>query len=162
MITKEEAIAFEKQLKEINKAPNYNDYAERGPNDLEARIDDLLKINVEHHNLNADLRKEIKYLKERAVFYQEQCDQLKKENRELRDMGKESLFNLIENSNKYDFQIDKSNILDLFSGVGSFGIECLSRGAKNVVFVENYYGVLPILKKNLYNLKSVKNYKIIE
>ena len=89
MITKEEAIAFEKQLKEINKDPNYNDYAERGPNDLEARIDDLLKINVEHHNLNADLRKEIKYLKERAVYYQEMCDQLKKENSELRNMGKD-------------------------------------------------------------------------
>ena len=88
MITKEEAIAFEKQLKDINKAPNYNDYAERGPNDLEARIDDLLKINVEHHNLNADLRKEIKYLKERAVYYQDMCDQLKKENYELRNMGK--------------------------------------------------------------------------
>ena len=89
MITKEEAIAFEKQLKEINKDPNYNDYSERGPNDLEARIDDLLKINVEHHNLNADLRKEIKYLKERAVYYQEMCDQLKKENSELRNMGKD-------------------------------------------------------------------------
>ena len=88
MITKEEAIAFEKQLKEINKDPNYNDYAERGPNDLEARIDDLLKINVEHHNLNADLRKEIKYLKERAVYYQDMCDQLRKENSELRSMGK--------------------------------------------------------------------------
>jgi hypothetical protein len=89
MITKEEAIAFEKQLEDINKDPNYNSYAERGPNDLEARIDDLLKINVEHHNLNADLRKEIKYLKERAVYYQEMCDQLKKENSELRNMGKD-------------------------------------------------------------------------
>jgi len=89
MITKEEAVAFEKQLEDINKDPNYNNYAERGPNDLEARIDDLLKINVEHHNLNADLRKEIKYLKERAVYYQDMCDQLKKENRKLRDMGKD-------------------------------------------------------------------------
>jgi|TARA_R100000655_G_scaffold1867_1_gene7005 hypothetical protein len=88
MITKEEAVAFEKQLEDINKDPNYNNYAERGPNDLEARIDDLLKINVEHHNLNADLRKEIKYLKERAVYYQEMCDQLRKENSELRSMGK--------------------------------------------------------------------------
>jgi hypothetical protein len=88
MITKEEAVAFEKQLEDINKDPNYNNYAERGPNDLEARIDDLLKINVEHHNLNADLRKEIKYLKERAVYYQDMCDQLRKENSELRSMGK--------------------------------------------------------------------------
>ena len=59
--------------------------------ELKERIHDLLKINVEHQNINADLRKEVKYLKERAVFYQEQCDQLKKENRELRDIGKNFL-----------------------------------------------------------------------
>ena len=57
--------------------------------ELKERIHDLLKINVEHQNINADLRKEVKYLRERAVFYQEQCDQLKKENRELRNMGKD-------------------------------------------------------------------------
>ena len=89
MITKEEAIAFEKQLEDINNDPNYNNYPKRGPNDLEQWIEDLMRINVEHHNLNADLRKEIKYLKERAVFYQEQCEQLKKENRKLRELGKD-------------------------------------------------------------------------
>ena len=57
--------------------------------ELKERIHDLLKINVEHQNLNADLRKEVKYLKERAVYYQDMCDQLKKENRELRNMGKD-------------------------------------------------------------------------
>ena len=57
--------------------------------ELKERIHDLLKINVEHQNINSDLRKEVKYLRERAVFYQEQCDQLKKENRELRNMGKD-------------------------------------------------------------------------
>tara|TARA_Y100001937_G_scaffold47515_1_gene66551 strand:+ start:475 stop:777 length:303 start_codon:yes stop_codon:yes gene_type:complete len=89
MITKEEAIAFQKQLEDINKDPNYNSYPDRGPNDLEQRIEDLMRINVEHHNLNADLRKEIKYLKERAVYYQDMTDQLRKENSELRQMGKD-------------------------------------------------------------------------
>ena len=56
--------------------------------ELKERIHDLLKINVEHQNLNADLRKEVKYLKERAIYYQDMCEQLKKENRELRNMGK--------------------------------------------------------------------------
>ena len=51
---------------------------------------------------------------------------------------------------------------DLFSGVGSFGIECLSRGTEKVTFVENYSGVLPILKKNLSNIKSHNSYVIIE
>ena len=53
-------------------------------------------------------------------------------------------------------------MLDLFSGTGSFGIECLSRGVKFVTFVENYNGVLPILKDNLNNLNLKNQYKIIE
>ena len=89
MITKEEAVAFEKQLEDINKDPNYNNYPERGPADLEQRIEDLLRINVEHHNLNADLRKEITFLQGKIEHYQIMTDQLKKENRELRDMGKD-------------------------------------------------------------------------
>ena len=56
--------------------------------ELKERIHDLLKINVEHQNLNAELRKDIKYLQGRAQFYEEQCEQLKKENSQLRNMGK--------------------------------------------------------------------------
>ena len=82
--------------------------------------------------------------------------------RPLKDLAKESIFNIIGHSNKFEGKLDNANILDLFSGVGSFGIECLSRGAKKVIFVENYVGVLPILKKNLFSLKSINNYKILE
>ena len=67
--------------------------------------------------------------------------------RPLKDLTKESIFNIINHSNKFEIDLENSNILDLFSGVGSFGIECLSRGVKKVIFVENYNGVLPILKK---------------
>ena len=82
--------------------------------------------------------------------------------RPLKDLTKESIFNIIKHSNKIDINLQNSNVLDLFSGVGSFGIECLSRGVKKVSFVENYDGVLPILKRNLSNLKAIKNYEIIE
>ena len=82
--------------------------------------------------------------------------------RPLKDLTKESIFNIINHSNKFKVELIESNVLDLFSGIGSFGIECLSRGANKVVFVENYKGVLSILKKNLTNLKSNNNYKIIE
>ena len=85
-----------------------------------------------------------------------------KKTRPLKDLAKESIFNIIKHSKKFKINLKDSDILDLFSGVGSFGIECLSRGAKSVVFVENYDGVLPILKKNLYDLKSTQNYEIIE
>ena len=73
--------------------------------------------------------------------------------RPLKDLTKESIFNLINHSKKINLDFKNSMVLDLFSGVGSFGIECLSRGAKYVVFYENYNGVLPILKKNLKFLK---------
>ena len=82
--------------------------------------------------------------------------------RPLKDLVKESIFNIINHSKKFKIDFENANILDMFSGVGSFGIECLSRGVREVVFVENYRGVIPILKKNLLNLKSVDNYKIIE
>ena len=82
--------------------------------------------------------------------------------RPLKDLTKESIFNILNHSNKFKINLEDSNILDLFSGVGSFGIECLSRGVKSVVFIENYNGVLPVLKKNLQNLKAIENYKIIE
>ena len=82
--------------------------------------------------------------------------------RPLKDLTKESIFNILNHSNKFEINFKNSKILDLFSGVGSFGIDCLSRGVKNVTFVENYNGVLPILKKNLKNLKMIKNYTIIE
>ena len=82
--------------------------------------------------------------------------------RPLKDLTKESIFNIIVHSNKFSINLEDSNILDLFSGVGSFGLECLSRGSKKVVFIENYNEVLPILKKNISNLKITKNVKILE
>ena len=82
--------------------------------------------------------------------------------RPLKDLTKESIFNIINHSNKFQVNLKNANVLDLFSGVGSFGIECLSRGANKVIFIENYKKVLPILKKNLSSLKSIQNYQIIE
>ena len=85
-----------------------------------------------------------------------------KKTRPLKDLTKESIFNIIKHSNKFKIDFTNSYVLDLFSGVGSFGIECLSRGVKKVIFMENYTKVLPLLKKNLLSLKSIKNYEIIE
>ena len=74
--------------------------------------------------------------------------------RPLKDLTKESIFNVIKHSNKFTINLENSEILDLFSGTGSFGIECISRGAKFVTFVENYDGILPILKKKFSQLKN--------
>ena len=85
-----------------------------------------------------------------------------KNTRPLRDLVKESIFNLIEHSNKFNASILNSIVLDLFSGTGSFGLECFSRGAKFITFVENYPHVLGILKKNISNMNASSSSEVIE
>ena len=82
--------------------------------------------------------------------------------RPLRDLVKESIFNLIDHSNKFRCEIKNSNILDLFSGTGSFGIECISRNAKKVIFVENYIEAINVLEKNLSSFEKNKKFKIFK
>lgn len=82
--------------------------------------------------------------------------------RPLRDLVKESIFNLIEHSNKFSLTLNESNVLDLFSGTGSFGIECISRNAQKVTFIENYNSALDVLKKNIKFLGIENKSKIIE
>lgn len=50
------------------------------------------------------------------------------------DFAKESLFNILENH--IDFE--ECDVLDLFSGTGSIGLEFISRGARQVTCVEQY------------------------
>ena len=83
-----------------------------------------------------------------------------KTTRPLKDMVRESIFNLLIHSNKISFQLAQSNVLDLYAGTGSFGLECLSRQAKNVYFVENEKSAFKILKKNIEKLKLGKKTKI--
>ena len=85
-----------------------------------------------------------------------------KNTRPLRDLVKESIFNFLEHSNKIYFKFKDANILDLFSGSGAFGIECISRGAKNVFFIENYSEALKTLKRNISTLNIFDKSHILE
>ena len=82
--------------------------------------------------------------------------------RPLRDFVKESFFNIIKHSSQIDTSILNSNVLDLYSGIGSFGIECVSRGAKKITFVENDSKALSVLKKNILQLKIDKKCNVFE
>lgn len=82
--------------------------------------------------------------------------------RPLKDSTKESIFNILMHSNKLNVNISNSAILDLFSGVGSFGLECISRGASSITFVENYDEVLPILKKNIISFNCPDKFIVME
>ena len=83
-----------------------------------------------------------------------------KKTRPLKDLARESIFNLLKHSNKISFKFEKSNILDLYAGTGSFGLECASREAKSIFFVENEKEAIETLKKNIKKLKVEKKTKI--
>ena len=85
-----------------------------------------------------------------------------KTTRPLKDMAKESVFNILTHAKYVNFHLKDSKVLDLFSGIGSFGLECISRGSKFVFFLENYPPVLEILKKNISNLKYDRKSKVID
>lgn len=81
--------------------------------------------------------------------------------RPLKDSVRENIFNILEHSKEIDINIKKSKILDIYSGVGSFGLECISRGANFVTFVENSTDALAFLKKNLSILSISRQAEII-
>ena len=85
-----------------------------------------------------------------------------KNTRPLKDLVKESIFNILEYSNEEKINFKNSLILDLFSGTGSFGLECVSRGASMVYFFENYNESIEIIKKNSKKLKCENKIKIFE
>ncbi len=72
------------------------------------------------------------------------------------DRIKETLFNMI-NDRMYDCRF-----LDLFSGSGAIGIEALSRGAREAVFVENNKKAVSCIKENLKFTKLIDRAQIIE
>ncbi len=78
--------------------------------------------------------------------------------RPLKDNVKESIFNILRHSKSIN--IENSNILDLYSGIGSFGIECISRGANKITFVDKDLNATNILKENLIKLSIIKKTRI--
>ena len=86
----------------------------------------------------------------------------RQKNKAFERLSKGSIFNLIEHSNKFNCKLKNSNVLDLFSGTGSFGIECISRDVKKVTFIEYYKNALIILMKNIQNLEINKKTVVIK
>jgi len=72
--------------------------------------------------------------------------------RPLRDYVKENIFNILSHSNLVLNLTKDTAVLDLYSGIGSFGIECISRGAKEATFIEKDFTAEKILRNNLKEL----------
>jgi 16S rRNA (guanine966-N2)-methyltransferase len=74
------------------------------------------------------------------------------------DRVRETLFNLL--NNRLSFKDIK--VLDLYSGSGSLGLECLSRGASSVDFVEKNYVIYKNLQENIDSLNLREKSKIFK
>jgi 16S rRNA (guanine966-N2)-methyltransferase len=61
------------------------------------------------------------------------------------DRAREALFNSLGSL----LDLDGARVLDLYAGSGALGLEALSRGAAEVLFVESSPKVLPVLRANL-------------
>ena len=71
------------------------------------------------------------------------------------DRVKEAVFSIIQ------FDIEGRRFLDLFAGSGQMGIEALSRGAAEAVFVDNRRESIEIVKRNLASTKLIHG-KVIQ
>jgi 16S rRNA (guanine966-N2)-methyltransferase len=54
------------------------------------------------------------------------------------------------------------DVLDLFSGVGTLGIEALSRGAKSVKFIDNNYKIISKLNQNIEMLNLTEKVDVVK
>jgi len=78
------------------------------------------------------------------------------ETRPTSDRVKESLFNILGN------RVIDAMVLDLFAGTGNLGLEALSRGAANAVFVDHSFNSISLIKDNAALTKladRVESYK---
>lgn len=72
------------------------------------------------------------------------------------DRVKESLFGIIQ------FDINGADFLDICSGTGNLGLEAVSRGARQAVFIDNDEKSIELLKKNIDKLKFNNKCEVIK
>src|SRR3954467_11453405 len=75
--------------------------------------------------------------------------------RPITDRAKQSLFDILAP------QIDGALVYDCFAGTGSMGLECLSRGAKQVTFFEADRAALARLHQNIAALKVADRARVV-
>ena len=78
------------------------------------------------------------------------------ETRPTGDRLKETLFNIISD------KIDRRVFLDVFAGTGAIGLEAVSRGAGEVVFIERDKAAVRLIRRNLETCSIASGYRILE
>lgn len=72
------------------------------------------------------------------------------------DRVREAIFNIIAD------RVEDCVVLDLFAGVGSLGIEAISRGARHCVFVDKDHAACGVIKRNLDDLGFEEASTVVE
>lgn len=72
------------------------------------------------------------------------------------DSVKEAMFSAVQ------FEIEGARVLDLFAGSGQLGIEALSRGAENAVFVDSAAEPIKVIRKNLAAVKFEERARVVQ
>ena len=72
------------------------------------------------------------------------------------DRLRETLFNVLGEL------VSRSCFLDLFAGTGAVGIEALSRGAREAIFVEKHASAVALIRKNLDSLEIRQGARILQ
>lgn len=71
------------------------------------------------------------------------------------DRLRETLFNVLSP------KVSGARFLDLFAGTGAIGIEALSRGAQEVVFIENHAPAAKLIRRNLESLEVRSGFTVL-
>ena len=74
------------------------------------------------------------------------------------DYAKEGLFNILMNN----FDFTELKVLDLFGGTGNHSYEFISRGCKDVTYVDKFYGCVAFVKKTAKELDIEDHIRIIK
>ena len=99
-----------------------------------------------------------------GLFKKKQLETITKFVRPTSSIKREAFFSIINSyglKNSYDFFKNKI-FLDLFAGIGTMGLEAISRGIESVIFYENNQNVIKVLERNCELLCNKKQYKIIK
>src|SRR3954462_6214793 len=71
------------------------------------------------------------------------------------DLVRQAIFNSL------GLRVQGARVLDLFSGSGALGLECLSRGAASVLSIEKANGHAAMIRRNLESVGlTLENYQI--
>ena len=79
------------------------------------------------------------------------------------DRAREAVFNILAHGSfaAAGPAYARARVLDVFAGTGAFGLEALSRGAKDAVFIENSRAALSVLRRNIAELGETGRTEII-